>query len=200
MSLKYNYVIFHKGCLDGFSGFFILHKTKRIDHHSQIYPDMPSAKITPPNIDDCDIIIIDVAYKYDILKEIMIRAKSVTFIDHHITIRDDVLKLKKEFSSKNINIIYDEFKSGASLTWNYFHPNKKVPRFIKYVEDNDIGAWKMRHTHPFITALQVKYTFSLTPENLHKWNKLFDLYSHKLLHISNLSKKKLGRSRQYQCS
>ena len=177
MNDKYNYVIFHKGCLDGFSGFFILHTTNKIDEEAQIYPDVPSANVPPPNIDNKNIIIIDVAYKYDVLKQIVERAKTITFIDHHVTIHDDVLKIKKytdKNKTKNVIIIYDDLKCGASLTWEYFYPNKKIPLFIRYVEDNDIGAWKMKYTHYFKSALEVKYNFALTPDNLNKWYNMFD--------------------------
>lgn len=170
---NFNYVIFHKGCLDGFSGFFILHTTGKIDSSALIYPDNPHATHIPPNIKNKNVIIIDVAYKYSILKEIIYLAKSVVFIDHHITIREDVLKLKSELKQDNLTIIYDEFKSGASLTWEYFFPKKKLPIFVRYVEDNDIGAWKMKHTQQFITGIQVKYSFDMSAKNLKLWEKLF---------------------------
>lgn len=169
---KYNFVIFHKNCMDGFTGFFVLYLSNRIDKNAIIVPDVPSAKYAPNGIDGKDVIIIDVAYKYDVLKEIVHRSKSVVFIDHHVTIRDDVIKIKKD---KDVEIVYDEFKSGASLAWHYLFPRKKVPLFIKYIEDNDIGAWKLKHTHPFISALSVKYQLKVDKHNLKKWHNLLDI-------------------------
>ena len=96
----YNYVIFHRKCLDGFTGFVVLHKSKKIHKSALIYPDVPSAVVTPPNIYNKDVIIIDVAYKYDVLKSICLDAKSVTFIDHHVTIRDDVKRLSDELNDE----------------------------------------------------------------------------------------------------
>ena len=169
---QYNYVIYHKNCTDGFTGFFILHKSGNIAPDALIYPDIPSAKTCPPNISNKDVIIIDVAYKYEVLKSIIELAKSLTFIDHHITIKDDVDLLTK--SNKNIKVVYDLNKSGASLTWNFFYKTP-MPKFIKYIEDNDIGKWKYANTRNFIAALDVKYNKSLTTlENLNQWNNLFD--------------------------
>jgi oligoribonuclease NrnB/cAMP/cGMP phosphodiesterase (DHH superfamily) len=168
----YNYVIFHRGCLDGFSGFFILNQTGKIHKNALIYPDIPSAKDIPPNIENKNIIIIDVAYNPDILMKIMQVAKKVTFIDHHISIREDILKLKID---KKHEIIYDDKKSGASLVWKYFYKNKKEPLFIKYIEDNDIGAWKIKETKPFILGLRVKYSTDLSRENLKRWKKLLNI-------------------------
>src|ERR1700744_4070782 len=160
----YNYVIYHKNCIDGFSGFFILTQTNTIHDKAIIYPDVPSAKEVPPNIDGKNIIIIDVAYNVEILKEIIKRAQKVTFIDHHVSIRNDIINLHID---KPHEIIYDEYKSGVSLTWNYFFGSNnkfkktkysKVPRFVRYIEDNDIGAWKLKYTLPFIAGLEVNYT------------------------------------------
>jgi nanoRNase/pAp phosphatase (c-di-AMP/oligoRNAs hydrolase) len=90
---SYNFVIYHKGCLDGFSSLVVLNSTSYIDNNAEIYPDVPSASVAPSHIDDKHIIIMDVAYKYEVLKEIINRAKSVLFIDHHVTIHDDVKKI-----------------------------------------------------------------------------------------------------------
>ena len=91
----YNYIIFHKGCIDGFTGFFILHNSNSIDPNALIYPDVPYATKPPPNVHDKDVIIIDVAYKNNIILEIIKHARSVVFIDHHDTIKNDVLEIKK---------------------------------------------------------------------------------------------------------
>lgn len=171
---KYNYIIYHKNCIDGFTGFIILMGTDKIDKNAKIYPDIPAAKNIPHDIENKDVIIIDVAYKYNILKEIMTLAKSVTFIDHHITIKDDVQQIISELNNKNHIVYYDDKMSGASLTWKYFYPKKKIPLFIKYVADNDTGAWVLKHTIPFITALDVNYSFDLTSENIKKWDNLYN--------------------------
>ena len=168
----YNYVIFHRGCLDGFTSFIILHKSGKIADDAIIYPDIPSAKFPPQHIENKHIIILDVAYKYDVLTLITEKAKSVTFIDHHVTIHDDVKKIQND--GEKIKIIYDENECGASLTWKFFNDKKKIPLFIKYVKDNDIGTWKLKYTHEFIAALDVSHNFSLSSENLHNWNSLFN--------------------------
>jgi hypothetical protein len=168
---KYDYVIYHKGCLDGFTGFIILTMTNTIKHDALIYPDQPYSKELPPNIKNKNIIIIDVAYKKEILEQIFAVAKKVTFIDHHDSISEDV----KTLDTKSIHeIIYNDKKSGASLTWEYFNKDKKIPNFIKYIEDNDTGAWKLKYTIPFINGLKVKYNLQQTEINITKWTKLFN--------------------------
>lgn len=168
----FDYIIFHKNCLDGFSGFFVLTSTGAIADNAMIYPDVPSAKDAPPNIEDRNVIIIDVAYKKNVLEQIFQEAKYVLFIDHHVTIRNDVLQLITIYGDKH-NVVYDGSKSGASLTWKYFYPKRRTPWFIKYVEDNDIGAWKYKYTIYFILGLQVNYRLDLSRGNIKKWEELY---------------------------
>lgn len=178
--MKYNYVIFHRNCLDGFSSFIILTKTHTILDDAEIYPDMPSSKTIPPSIENKDVIIMDVAYSYDVLKEIVLLAKSVTFIDHHITIHDDVTKLVND-NNTNLKVVYDEKESGASLTWKYFFKNKKMPLFVRYIKDNDIGAWVLKNTYYFIAGLTVGYPTDLRAATVRQWNNLFDIHEVKRL-------------------
>lgn len=175
---KYDYVIFHKNCFDGYTSFIILQKTNLIDINAIILPDVPSAKTIPHDIENKNVIIMDVAYNYEILKQICDVAKSVVFIDHHITIHDDVKKirndLEKNGKSNNLEIVYDEQECGSSLTWKYFNKNKNMPLFVKYIKDNDIGLWKLKYTHEFIAGVDVGFGTNLKKETIKKWNTLFD--------------------------
>jgi nanoRNase/pAp phosphatase (c-di-AMP/oligoRNAs hydrolase) len=125
---KFNYIIFHRGCLDGFSSYFVSHISGRLTKDVEIYPDVPSTYKIPPNIAGKDVLIADVAYKKQILEEIFKMASSVVFIDHHPSIKNDVDELYKKYNNKgNITIIYDESRCGATLTWKYFNGRDKIP-------------------------------------------------------------------------
>lgn len=179
----YNHIIYHKQCLDGFSGLFVAYLAETIDKNTTIFPDVPSATSVPPGIIDKDVLIVDVAYKLDILKEIIRTAKSVTFIDHHVSIRNDVLdfiedELKEIQKTKYVKIVYNEKMCGATLTWRFlFGPERKIPLFIKYVEDNDTGTWRYDKTIPFIFSLEANYKLIPTISNLEHWKTLLDKYT-----------------------
>jgi oligoribonuclease NrnB/cAMP/cGMP phosphodiesterase (DHH superfamily) len=176
MTNKYDYVIYHRGCTDGFASFIVLTTTHKIDDNALIYTDVPSAKNIPPNIKDKNVIIMDVAYKKEILEKIFSLAKKVTFIDHHDSIKDDVAQLKAHEMYSHHEVIYDDSKSGVALTWCYFYgkKTKKIPLFVRYISDNDTGTWKFKDTKPFITGLRVKYDMDQTKDNIEKWKHLFD--------------------------
>ena len=173
--MNYNVVISHKNCWDGYSSFIICERSGRISDDAIILQDVPSASHAPRGIEGKTVIIMDVAYKYDVLKEIFLNCESVTFIDHHVSIRDDVIRLTKEINNKKITIIYDVNECGASLTWKHFNGNKKMPLFLKYIHANDIGMFdKYKDGRAFMASLDVGYKTELTRENIEKWNELFD--------------------------
>lgn len=170
MSRIYDYVVYHKNCVDGFCGLFILTLTNNIDPDAVIFADVPSADSAPRDIENKNIIIIDVAYNKKVMTEFIKKSKRITLIDHHISVRDDMLNLKFR---KHDEIVYDVDKCGSSLTWKYFFKDKKMPQFIKYIEDNDIGRWSLKDTTFFLSGLNVNYPLVYTNENIARWKKLF---------------------------
>lgn len=169
--IVYDYIIFHKDCLDGFTGFYIFLKTKCWKSQPHVYPDIPYSNTVPPNIDGKNIIIIDVAYNANLLKQIIRKANYVLFVDHHITVRDDSLAFE---GNDKYKYVYDVNESGASLVWNHFFNKSEMPLFVKYIKDNDIGAWKHDESIPFTVALSTLYSLDTSFENLRKWDSLLE--------------------------
>lgn len=171
----FNYIIYHRGCPDGFSGFFVAYISE-ILKNAIFYPDVPSANKVPPEIDGKEILIIDVAYSKQILEIIFKYAKRVVFIDHHVSIRDDVQELYKKYNnSDNIRIIYDENRSGSVLAWKYLHPDRKIPLFLKYIEDQDTGKWLYSKTKPFVYGLRTYFQLNMETSEMKKWEKILDI-------------------------
>jgi oligoribonuclease NrnB/cAMP/cGMP phosphodiesterase (DHH superfamily) len=181
MTHLFNMIIFHRGCVDGFSGFLIALRSERFGDDYKVYQDVPSTNNIPPNVDGTDILIIDVAYKKEVLGNIFRRARSVVFIDHHQSIHQDVMDLYKLWNRKidktdmdKITIVYDEMRSGCTLTWKYFYPNQKIPLFLKFIEDQDTGRWEYPRTKPFIFALKAYNRLSIDDDSIKQWNELFE--------------------------
>jgi len=167
---KYDYIIYHDNCPDGFTSFYLFMKTKLWTPKPTVYPSQPHAKEAPPDIDGKNVIIMDVAYKPDIIKEIAAKANRMLFIDHHVSNRDEIVKL--DISDKH-EIVYDETHSGASLVWTYFFGSRSsMPQFVKYIEDNDIGAWAIPETLHFMAGLEVDMVMEPSFDNLKKWDNM----------------------------
>jgi len=177
----FNYIIYHNRCPDGFGSFWVLHHAQVIHPKAIIHPDMPSASSVPPNIQNKDVIIVDVAYSPKIIKAIANQARSLVYIDHHVTHAKEIKKLK------HLNIFYDIKHSAAILTWKYFMGKQKPPYFLKLIEDHDIGKWKLKDSKPFNATVQVN--LPMKPKLVHVWDKLLNKK-----YLNNLIK--MGR--QYQ--
>src|SRR3989344_5286120 len=57
-------------------------------------------------------------------------AKEVITIDHHIGAHEEMGTLAQKY--KNFTYVFDNEKSGASLTWSYFFPDEPMPDVVKY--------------------------------------------------------------------
>lgn len=160
---------FTRGCLDGYAGFFIAHLSGALTQNVFVYQDIPSTTKIPPNIDNKHILIIDVAYRKEILEQLFKYASTVVYIDHHVSVHETAIKLAQNVP--HVSIIYDITKSGCTLTWSYFNKTKP-PLFLRLIEDNDIGQWKYNTTKPFIFGMQSYYKLDI--DLVRKWDRLLD--------------------------
>jgi oligoribonuclease NrnB/cAMP/cGMP phosphodiesterase (DHH superfamily) len=55
--------------------------------------------------------------------------------------------------------------SGAILSWNFFHPHKKAPWLLRYIEDRDIWKWKLPNAKAILPAID------LIPQTFPDWNR-----------------------------
>ncbi len=74
------------------------------------------------------------------VKEFLAQGFEVTSVDHHAGIQSEMEELAK--TDLNFKFIFDNSKSGASLSWTYFFPDEKMPELLKFVQDADIWTWK----------------------------------------------------------
>lgn len=89
-----------------------------------------------PELEDNSILyILDFSYSRDVLDALVNRMHRVLIIDHH--------KSAYEALHNHPNAIFDMNKSGAGLTWDYFHPNEPRPSYINYIEDADLWRFKL---------------------------------------------------------
>ena len=103
------------------------------------------------------IFIIDFSFSREKTEEIASTA-DLTVIDHHFTAQAELGDLPY--------CHFDLSKSGAVLSWEYFHPGAEVPRLLLLVQDRDLWKFEMEGTaaanfalssHPF--DFQVWKTF-----------------------------------------
>ncbi len=86
--------------------------------------------------------------KSDMLKQLKIASKIIV-VDHHENIAKQLTSIKED----NFEITYDKNKSGATLSWAYFHKSKP-PKILEHIQDYDIWAFKIPKTKEVSIWLQ----------------------------------------------
>ena len=124
-------VLYHGGCNDGFGGAWAA--WKKFGNKAEYIPMNRNEIFKIPT--GKEIYFIDYMFPADVIKKYIANNKRVTAIDHHVSMQEAV-KLTKDPSFSLDN-------SGSVLAWKYFHPGKKVPLLLRYIEDRDIWRFKM---------------------------------------------------------
>lgn len=166
--------IYHKDCSDGTTAAAVVLK-KFPDAHvfplSHSYTKDDTALILAILDSETEIYTIDCGLG---LKEILPLGYKVTTLDHHIGIKEEFENLAKD--NPNFTYVFDNNKSGASLSWSYFFPDEQMPELIKYVEDFDLHILKYKNTYNVLAYVSM---FENKPE------KMLEIMSHDLTEIIN---------------
>ena len=127
MSDKEIVILYHGGCPDGFGGAYAAWK-KFGD--SADYIPVRYQQPAPKNLEGKELHMVDFCYEQGQMNELLKSSKSLTVLDHHEGTREVVESMPQH--------VYDVNRSGASIAWNYFHPDTPLPTFLQYVEDADL--------------------------------------------------------------
>jgi len=153
--MKLIVVLYHANCPDGFGAAWAA--WKKFGNKAEYITTEPRT-LPKEKLEDADIFVLDNSFSTEVQEMLRKNNKSVVIIDHHESSEQDV----KIFPEN----IFDIKHSGAVLAWKYFHPQKEIPLFLKYVEDVDLWKFKLPYVHQissFISANQLDFTV---------WNKL----------------------------
>jgi hypothetical protein len=120
-------ILYHGNCPDGFGGAYAAWK-KFGDSVEYIALHRDTA--IPTGLAGNDLIFVDFCYEKPIMDTLIHEAASVVVLDHHEGNEDVVRAMPTN--------VYDENRSGASIAWNYFHPDTPLPYFLKLVEQVDL--------------------------------------------------------------
>ena len=152
-------IVFYHEDADGFTGAWSAwKKLKNNAEYLPIHHDNKTLDTLAIGAEGKDVYIIDYSFKPEEMKKLVAVNKKVVLIDHHITSAESA-KIATES-------LYDTSHSGAYLAWKYFHPDKKTPKLVEYVEDYDLWKFKLPFTQELTVLLSSKKF------NLKTWEKL----------------------------
>ena len=130
--------IYHSNCVDGTTAAAVVlrkYPQAQLFPLSHGYTEEAIGEILSQTPHDAHIYIVDATLG---IHEFIERGHTITVIDHHISAHDDMHTIAAAHGT--VTYIFDNTKSGASLTWSYLFPHDELPEIIRYVEDSDL--WK----------------------------------------------------------
>lgn len=138
-----DFVIYHANCSDGFGARFAaeLLLGTRANYHAAKHGD------PPPDVRNKNVVIVDFSYDSITTKRLIEDANTLIVLDHH---KSALVEL-----SDIPNVRFDMDKSGAILSWEFFHPGKRPPRFLEYIQDRDLWKWKLPYSQEFSAAFDM---------------------------------------------
>lgn len=135
-------VLYHAVCADGFGAAWAAWKRfgAQADYvpvqHASAPPDIPPGS---------EVYVLDFAYSRVETEAMRRDASALTVIDHHRTAEEELRGLE--------GVIFDNQKSGAVLSWEYFHPGKPVPELLRYVMDRDLWLHRLPRSREVFAGL-----------------------------------------------
>lgn len=137
-------VLYHGNCPDGFGAAWAAWKKLGVSadylgvHYGDKYPD---------GLKDKEIYFLDFAYGGPVMEDLRKENKKITVIDHH--------PKSENLSGTVSDILFDTGRSGAVLSWNYFHPGAAVPFMLSCVEDRDLWRWAIADSKAVLAYLDI---------------------------------------------
>jgi oligoribonuclease NrnB/cAMP/cGMP phosphodiesterase (DHH superfamily) len=152
--MKY-YVIYHADCYDGFGAAWVAKKQLAGEDvtfipakHGDIFPLVEAGSV---------VYILDFSYPRTDMIDLAKRCQ-VQVLDHHKTAQANCEGL--DFCC------FDMERSGAGMTWDFFHDKAPRPAIINYVEDRDLWRFKLLFSRE-ISAWMMSY-----PRDFDTWDTL----------------------------
>ncbi len=149
-------VIYHADCTDGFGAAYSAWKLlgNRAEYHACKHGT------PPPDVSEKNVVILDFSYGNDVTKKMIEEANNLLIIDHHKSAMVELHDIS--------NTHFDMTKSGAILAWEFFHPGKEPPKFIRYIQDRDLWTWELEYSKEFSAA------FDMVPFEFEEFEKFED--------------------------
>ena len=149
-------IIYHADCSDGFGAAYAAWKL--LGNRAEYYACKHGSP--PPDVSGKVVAILDFSFDNTTTKQMIEDSEGLIVIDHH---KSAIVELH-DIS----NTHFDMTKSGAILSWEFFHPGKEPPKFIRYIQDRDLWKWELEYSKEFSAA------FDMVPFDFEEFEKFED--------------------------
>jgi len=158
---------YHAGCPDGLGAAWAVRHAwgDAADYRARGHDDT----VDLDGLDGCQVVYVDFAPPNDELIELAETAAQLIVLDHHLSARDRIEAdpaVDNALAGRGHEIVMDLSHSGSVLSWNYFAPTEPVPDLLRYVEDQDLWAWKLPESR------EVNAAIGSFPLDFETWDRL----------------------------
>lgn len=156
--------LYHKNCTDGTTAAGIVLKKYPeavcigLDHN---FKEEDFENILNIVDSETTVYIVDFSLKPEYLEKLVKKVKEVINLDHHISAKEVLEKEAQKLD--NFKFIFDNNRSGASITWQYLFGGS-MPDIVKYVEDKDIWKWEYGDLTKYVN--NYLFLFTNKPEEI----------------------------------
>lgn len=156
-------ILYHARCLDGLGAAWAAYNALTESEFDVVYhavdylrPTDPLTKLCPlRDLEHANVFMVDFSVPPERLLELDGVANMVTIIDHHAT----AIAAYKDFevpkgARTHFQLVFDNNRSGAVLTWNYFNPGMPAPQKLLHIEDRDLWKFELEGTEEIVAAMR----------------------------------------------
>ncbi len=145
-------VIYHGNCADGFTSAWVAWRALPPEHDVIFYPATYGTPC-PHSFEQFDcILVLDFCYPLDEMQRAVEACGNVIMLDHHITAQPVFDQLMAQYPDHFMGV-FDNKRSGALITWDWFFPDYPAPMLVKVVSDRDLWKFSMAHTKAVMAAI-----------------------------------------------
>lgn len=158
---------YHAGCPDGFGAAFAAWRAWGARGRSVARGHDDPFDVLAHEGDH--VVFADIALRNPLLRDLGEVAKELVVLDHHWSARqhfESDPQLAIFLAGRGHRVLFDLEHSGAVLAWRYFHPVEPEPDLLRYVEDQDLWAWKLPESEAVNAAI------GSYPRELEVWDEL----------------------------
>lgn len=154
------HVIYHANCKDGLAAAFVAHcSLLEMDRAYNAFPmnyDKVDKIYDIPMSEEDEVFILDFSLPNEMVLELCTKVSKVIILDHH---KSAIEKLSKLPKLTNLEMVLDNDRSGAVITFEYFENmnfNPLEKEFFYYIQDRDLWQWKLEHSKEVSAYLALK--------------------------------------------
>jgi hypothetical protein len=126
-------------------------------------------ELRPDAYEGALVAFVDIALDNARLRALGEQAGRVVVLDHHVSSLqrfESDPELVRRLRAAGHHVHFDLSHSGAILAWEHFHPGVPAPTLLRYVEDQDLWAWKLPDSEAVNAAI------GSYPRQIDVWDEL----------------------------